>query len=315
MNTSVKTNQVHYLQVLPEQAGQRIDNFLHNQLKGIPKSHIYRILRKGEVRVNKGRIKPTYRLQAGDQVRVPPLQQAETPPPSQPHAGVLAQLADSILYQDKYLLVINKPAGMAVHGGSGVNYGVIEGLRALYPDAPYLELVHRLDRDTSGCLMIARRASMLRRLHSQLREGGLHKQYLALVKGCWPATQRRVEVPLKKNTLQSGERMVRVAEDGKAARSEFTMMQYFKTASLVQVTLLTGRTHQIRVHASHCGHPLAGDDKYGDHDFNQALRTVGLKRLFLHANRLSIRLPDTDYQVTLEAPLPPMLEQVLKRLD
>lgn len=313
MNTSLKTSQVNYLQVLPEQAGQRIDNFLHNQLKSIPKSHIYRILRKGEVRVNKGRIKPTYRLQAGDQVRIPPLQQAEAPPPSQPHAGVLAQLADSILYQDNYLLVVNKPAGMAVHGGSGVSYGVIEGLRALYPDAPYLELVHRLDRDTSGCLMIARRASLLRRLHSQLREGGLHKQYVALVKGCWPATQRRVDAPLKKNTLQSGERMVRVADDGKAARSEFAVTQYFKQATLVQVTLLTGRTHQIRVHATHCGHPLAGDEKYGDPEFNQALRTVGLKRLFLHANRLTIQLPDNELQI--DAPLPPTLEQVLKRLE
>lgn len=315
MNTPVKSSQVNYLQISPEQEGQRIDNFLQNQLKSVPKSHIYRILRTGEVRVNKGRIKPTYRVQAGDTVRVPPLQQIEAPPPTQPHAGVLAQLADSIIYEDKCLLVVNKPSGMAVHGGSGLNYGVIEGLRALFPDAPYLELVHRLDRETSGCLMVARRASMLRRLHEQLRTGGLNKQYLALVKGCWPNKMHHVIAPLKKNNLQSGERMVRVADDGKPARSEFTIEQHFKNATLMRVHPLTGRTHQIRVHATHAGHPLAGDEKYGDESFNQQMRTMGLKRLFLHAAALDIYLPENDYRLQVSAPLPEPLATVLKRLD
>jgi 23S rRNA pseudouridine955/2504/2580 synthase len=317
MTAILPKTQVHYLSVSAEQAGQRIDNFLQNQLKNIPKSHIYRILRTGEVRVNKGRIKPTYRVQMGDEIRLPPLQMAETETPSLPHAGILAQLSAAILHEDKQLLVVNKPAGMAVHGGSGVQYGVIEGLRALYPDAPYLELVHRLDRDTSGCLMIARRSSMLRRLHEQLRTGQLHKKYVALAAGRWPNRCHTVNAPLKKNTLQSGERMVRVTDDGKAAVSQFKVLRHFPqhNATWIQVEPLTGRTHQIRVHAAHAGHPLAGDEKYGIDDFNQKMRQLGLKRLFLHAQSLTIDLPDNEYHLEINAPLPPELQQFLDKLS
>jgi len=309
MNT-YKQTPVTFLTISAEQAGQRIDNFLHTHLKGVPRSHIYRILRTGEVRINKGRIKPTYRLMVGDVLRLPPLQ-CQDHNPNVPSANRLKALANAILYEDAHLLIINKPAGMAVHGGTGINGGVIEALRALYPNAPYLELVHRLDRDTSGCLMIAKKRSMLRRLHDLLRNGGIHKHYLALVQGRWNPHIRRVEAPLRKNLLQSGERIVRVSAEGKSALTQFSIEQQFTTTTLLRVQPFTGRTHQIRVHAAHQGHPIAGDSKYGDETFNQQMRHDKLKRLWLHAEKLDIDLPEINYHLSTSAPLPDALQQTL----
>ena len=314
MNTSPQKTAVEYLEISAEQAGQRIDNFLHNYLKGVPKSYIYRILRKGEVRINKGRIKQTYRLQTGDVLRVPPVERSETAAAPANNAAALAVLQAAVLYEDSRLLVLNKPAGMAVHGGSGISFGVIEGLRALHPDAPYLELAHRLDRDTSGCLMIAKKASFLRRLHELLREGQLQKTYLALVRGYWSKRKQQVSAPLQKNILQSGERIVRVNEAGKLAVSDFEISQRFKNCTLMSVKPITGRTHQIRVHGTYAGHPLAGDSKYGDEVFNQQMRAHGLKRLFLHAAALQIQIPELELNLTIDAPLPADLQGVLAKL-
>jgi 23S rRNA pseudouridine955/2504/2580 synthase len=300
-------------------AGQRIDNFLQGFLRGVPKSRVYRMLRTGEVRVNKGRIKASYRLQAGDAVRIPPVRESEASAPVNAGSQVLQRLERSILLEDKGLLILNKPSGLAVHGGSGLNYGVIEALRQLRPDAPFLELVHRLDRDTSGCLIIAKRRSVLRALHRLLREDtGMDKRYLALVKGRWQGGQRRVDAPLLKNTLRSGERVVRVSDEGKAALSLFRPVTVFEDCSLVEVRLMTGRTHQIRVHAASIGHPIAGDDKYGDSAFNAAMKARGLSRLFLHARSLAFTLSneetgwEQDYAVN--APLDTALQAVLDSL-
>ncbi len=306
---------VKFVSISADQAGQRIDNFLLARLKGAPKSLIYRILRKGEVRVNKGRIKPPYKLQAGDEVRIPPIRLADKSAPT-PSGSSLEVIAESILYEDKRLLVLNKPSGFAVHGGSGLSYGIIEALRALYPKAPYLELVHRLDRDTSGCLLIAKKRSMLRHLHEQLREHRLRKHYLALVQGLWQGGKRTINAPLRKNTLRSGERVVRVDDSGKAAISHFKPLNTSDVASLLEVDLETGRTHQIRVHAAHSGHPIAGDQKYGDDNFNQSMRGYGLKRLFLHASKISFRLsPESEETMEIEAPLATALQTTLKKLD
>jgi 23S rRNA pseudouridine955/2504/2580 synthase len=308
---------VTHLEIGETHAGQRIDNFLHTHLKGVPKSHIYRILRTGQVRVNKGRATPSYRLQAGDAVRLPPIRTAAPPPSSgyQPPSEILEQLSASILYEDKGLLILNKPAGLAVHGGSGISFGVIEGLRALYPRQEFLELVHRLDRETSGCLMIAKKSSVLRHLHDLLRQNQADKQYLALVQGRWPDCLKHVGVPLQKNVLQSGERIVRPSETGKAAQTRFEVRQVFAPATLVLVKPLTGRTHQIRVHAAHAGHPVAGDDKYGTPEFNRAMQGYGLRRLFLHAAYLSVTLPGVEKALEISAPLPPALQNVLRQLE
>lgn len=309
-------NGVQMIEISADMAGQRIDNFLLGRLKGAPRSLIYRILRRGEVRVNKGRIKPTYRLQAGDTLRIPPLRLAEAPAPGRPAARILQQLDQAILYEDNRLLVLNKPSGLAVHGGSGLSYGVIEGLRALRPDAPYLELVHRLDRETSGCLLIAKKRSALRQLHELLRNRQIDKRYVALVKGAWQGGARSVTAALHKNVLRSGERMVRVDEDaGKAARSVFMPLARGVNASLVEVRLETGRTHQIRVHAASLGRPLAGDEKYGDSAFNRELRQLGLKRLFLHARSVRFQLAEGELPIEVEAPLSEDLLQVLAKLD
>jgi 23S rRNA pseudouridine955/2504/2580 synthase len=314
MNSSTYQCDVTYLEISLPNAGQRIDNFLQTHLKGIPKSHIYRILRTGEVRINKGRVKPSYRLAAGDALRLPPMQ-LQPNHPKVPSAKCREELANAILYEDTQLLILNKPAGMAVHGGSGLSGGVIEALRVLYPDAPYLELVHRLDRDTSGCLMIAKKRSMLRRLHELLRRNEVHKEYLTLVQGHWNRRQTLVSTPLKKNILQSGERLVRESADGKMAVSQFSIEQQFAWATLLRVQLLTGRTHQIRVHAANEGHPIAGDNKYGDDKFNQQMRDYRLKRLFLHAEKLEVFLPEINYHLSAIAPLPPTLQQVLTGLE
>jgi 23S rRNA pseudouridine955/2504/2580 synthase len=316
MNEIQRPPVVREVRIGEHQAGQRIDNFLITQLKGVPKTHIYRILRKGEVRVNKGRIKPDYRLQEGDVVRVPPVRTGETPPPARPGSRVLERIAESIIFEDDALLIINKPAGIAVHGGSGLSYGIIEALRALRPQAPFLELGHRLDRDTSGCLVVAKKRSALRAFQALLRSNGMEKHYLALAKGRWGGGTRRVSASLRKNVLSSGERIVRVDPEGKPALSIFEPLTIYGDASLMRVTLITGRTHQVRVHAAHAGHPLAGDDKYGDAEFNRRMGALGLKRLFLHASAIQFTLPmERPREIAISAPLPPELTAVLDKLE
>ena len=303
---------VRQVSVTAEEAGQRIDNFLARYLKGVPRSHIYRILRRGEVRVNSGRIKAQYKVCAGDTVRIPPVRVSPTTPGKVriPSGG----LARHILFEDTRCLVLNKPAGMAVHGGSGVSQGVIEVLRAERPAAPYLELAHRLDRDTSGCLVIAKRRSFLRVFHEQLRNGAVEKYYLALVAGTWEDGERSVELPLRKNTLKGGERIVRVDATGKAALTVFRPVSRFRNATLVEARLDTGRTHQIRVHAAHIGHPLAGDGKYGDRTFNSTMRAMGLRRMFLHAHRVAFSDQGGE-TIDVSAPLDEDLKAVLDRLE
>ena len=305
---------VQWLDISTEQAGQRIDNFLLRFLKGVPKSRIYRLLRKGEVRVNKGRIKPEYRLKFGDQVRIPPVRVSESKPAS-PSGSSVQKLADAVLYEDERLLVLNKPAGMAVHGGSGLSYGVIEALRALRPAAPYLELVHRLDRGTSGCLLIAKRRSELRMLHELLRTGEVDKRYLLLAQGDWSQGPYRVNAALKKNLMRGGERMVRVDEEGKTALTHFRFLDSYGAASLMEAELKTGRTHQIQVHAAHAGHPLAGDDKYGDTDFNRRMRSLGLKRLFLHAHTVAFEDNERDRNIHVSASLSADLRKLIQQLE
>ncbi len=299
-------------------AGQRVDNFLLAQLKGVPRTLVYRILRSGEVRINSGRAKPSDRLAIGDVVRIPPLRlpvAGEVPVAGE---GLTRSLESAIMYEDDQLLVLNKPAGLAVHGGSGVALGVIETLRQSRPDARFLELVHRLDRDTSGCLVIAKKRSALLALQRQLRaagdDEGMGKVYLALVKGRWKGRHHRIEAPLQKNTLASGERMVRVSREGKASVTEFEVMERFADCSLVEATLLTGRTHQIRVHCLHAGHPIAGDTKYGDAAFNRDIRAQGLKRMFLHAACLDFSHPADERAMRLEAPLDALLAGMLAQL-
>ncbi|MEJ2346928.1 MAG: 23S rRNA pseudouridine(955/2504/2580) synthase RluC [Gammaproteobacteria bacterium] len=296
------------------QDGQRIDNFLARTLKGVPKSYLYRILRKGEVRVNKGRIRPDYRLRVGDQVRIPPLRSAQPRAEARIPDTAAERVQQALLYEDDDLLVLDKPAGIAVHGGSGLSFGIIEILRQLRPQAEYLELVHRLDRDTSGCLLVAKRRAALLELQAQLSDG-MAKGYLALVEGQWQGGKRTVSAPLRKNALQGGERVVRVSDDGKPAVSRFAPVDGFREASLMEVYLDTGRTHQIRVHAAYCGHPLAGDDKYGSAAFNRRMRALGLKRLFLHAHRLSFRRPGRVEELDISAPLPADLQNLLDTLE
>jgi 23S rRNA pseudouridine955/2504/2580 synthase len=276
---------------------------------------LYRVLRRGEVRVNKGRVKPEYRLQAGDEVRIPPLRRADAPPPIRSAARDLTWIDDAVLFEDERLLVIDKPAGLAVHGGSGLSYGFIELLRLARPQQE-LELVHRLDRDTSGCLLISKRRSTLRDLHQLLRENQVEKRYLALLAGPMPRAELSVDAPLRKNVLQSGERVVRVDfDEGKAAQTLFRTQRALAGASLVEARILTGRTHQIRVHAAHLGLPVAGDEKYGDAVRNRELRAFGLRRLFLHAARLRFRAPHSGRVLQVEAPLPNDLTGVLGALE
>ena len=300
-------------EVEAEAAGQRVDNYLTKRLKGVPKSHIYRILRNGEVRVNSRRIKPEYRVQAGDRLRLPPLRIAK--PAIVPKPSATARLKATVLYEDEALLVIDKPAGTAVHGGSGISRGVIEQLRLERPEARYLELVHRLDRETSGVLMLAKRRSALTELHRQLREGEVKKLYCALVKGEWRDSKRSVRLPLHKYVLASGERRVSVGREGMAAHTEFRLRRTWSGFSLVEAELKTGRTHQIRVHLAHLGHPVAGDDKYGDFPLNKELGRRGLKRMFLHAFKAVIKHPRSGEALELEAALPAELEAFLAVLD
>ncbi|MCV6588548.1 MAG: 23S rRNA pseudouridine(955/2504/2580) synthase RluC [Marinobacterium sp.] len=309
-----KATSVRFVTVTDDQAGQRIDNFLRVQLKGVPKSMIYRILRKGEVRANKKRIKPEYKIVAGDLIRIPPVRVAERAPAPAVSEGLQNHLEEAILYEDNDLMVINKPSGLAVHGGSGVSLGLIEALRQMRPQAKFLELVHRLDRDTSGCIMVAKKRSALKFLHQALQGSRITKIYHALVTGHWNASSRRVEAPLRKNELKSGERVVKVQADGKAALTEFRVLnRYGRRATLVEARPITGRTHQIRVHVQFEGHPIIGDDKYGIDDVNQQMKALGLKRLFLHAAELRFPLPGGGRQI-IKAPLDAGLTAGLEQL-
>ena len=305
--------QVRMITISNEEADQRIDNFLMRVCKGVPKSHIYRVLRSGEVRVNKGRIDQTYRLKEGDVVRIPPVRVAEKPMPVVPGAEF------RILLEDAHLLVIDKPSGVAVHGGSGVSYGVIEQLRAARPQAKFLELVHRLDRDTSGILMLAKKRSALTDLHEQIREGRLDKRYFTLVHGDWQNARQHVKLPLFKYTTPDGERRVRVQADGQPSHTVFNLVRRYGDFALLEAELKTGRTHQIRVHLASTGFPIIGDDKYGDFGLNKSLQKaegarIAFKRMFLHAWQLTFTHPDTGKPVALKAPLPAECEQFLQSL-
>jgi 23S rRNA pseudouridine955/2504/2580 synthase len=288
---------VTWLEVGEAGAAQRLDNFLLRHLKGVPKSHVYRVVRSGEVRVNSGRVKPDYRLQAGDRIRIPPVRVAEKKPPSARPLGL------PVVFEDPALIVIDKPSGVAVHGGSGVSYGVIESLRAERPEAKFLELVHRLDRDTSGLLMIAKKRSALVELHRMLREGEVDKRYLAVVKGAWRGADE-ISASLHKYVTAQGERRVAVREDGQAALTRVKALKAKESASLLELRLMTGRTHQIRVHLAHAGHPVLGDDKYGDFDLNKTMAKEGVKRLFLHASRLSLRHPLSGAALAFKSEIP-----------
>lgn len=306
---------VQIIEIENDFIGQRIDNFLLARLRKVPKSVIYRILRKGEVRVNKKRIKPEYRLQLADQVRIPPITVATAAEPVSVKLTQVQTLEQHILYEDNDLIVLNKPSGLAVHGGSGLQFGAIEALRALRPQAKMLELVHRLDRDTSGCLLIAKKRSVLTHLHQQLRDKTVEKKYWALVAGDWDNTVRKVTGPLRKNTLQSGERVVRVDRtEGKASETRFKILQRYQEGTLVEAFPVTGRTHQIRVHTQCEGHPIACDEKYGDDAFSAKMRQLGLNRLFLHAKTLAFTHPQKETRVVIEAPLDKVLENALKQL-
>jgi 23S rRNA pseudouridine955/2504/2580 synthase len=289
---------VQWLEVGEEAEAQRIDNFLLRHLKGVPKSHVYRVLRSGEVRVNSGRVKPDYRLRSGDKVRVPPVRVA----PAKKH--VAPKIDFSVVHEDPALLVIDKPSGVAVHGGSGLSFGAIEALRAARPQAKFLELVHRLDRDTSGLLVIAKKRSALVELHRMLRDGEVEKVYVAVVKGALKKPSMEIREALHKHLNAKGERRVSVNEGGKAAVTQVRVLKESEY-SLLEVRLLTGRTHQIRVHLAHAGHPVLGDDKYGDFDLNHRLEKQGVKRLLLHAHRLAFAHPLTKEVLKLESPLPP----------
>ncbi|ATF75554.1 23S rRNA pseudouridine(955/2504/2580) synthase RluC [Pasteurella multocida] len=306
---------VKMLTISEDEAGQRIDNYLLAKLKGLPKSLIYRILRKGEVRVNKGRIKPEYKLQANDIVRVPPVRISEKEQaPISTKLNKVRQLENQILFEDECLLVLNKPSGIAVHGGSGLSFGVIEALRTLRPDARFLELVHRLDRDTSGILLVAKKRSALRSLHEQLREKTVQKDYLALVRGQWQSHCKVVKAPLLKNELSSGERIVRVSEQGKPSETRFSIEERYEYATLVKASPVTGRTHQIRVHTQYAGHPIALDDKYGDKHFDEQMTQLGLTRLFLHAFSIRFEHPKTGETLRINAPLDPEMKKILGAL-
>jgi 23S rRNA pseudouridine955/2504/2580 synthase len=301
---------VRQLEVGAERDGQRIDNALATILKGVPKSLIYRILRTGQVRVNGKRAKPDTRLAAGDMLRIPPVRVAEREQGVAP-AGQVAEVADAVIFEDKHFLVIDKPPGVASHGGSGVSHGAIELLRAARPKES-LELVHRLDRDTSGVLVFSRTRSALTGLQALIREGEVTKQYLCLMTGAPSRAKFDVNAPLQKSILQGGERMVRVSDNGKPSLTFFREIEQYPGARLMEATLGTGRTHQIRVHAAHVGHPLAGDPKYGDAEANQRFRKSGLKRMFLHASNMSFELDGRSYGFS--APLPDELKDFLDKL-
>ncbi|MGE3317666.1 MAG: RluA family pseudouridine synthase [Candidatus Berkiella sp.] len=306
-------NQVQQVVVTENNAGQRVDNFLFSLLRDVPKSKLYRVIRKGELRVNKKRVDVSHRLNDGDTVRIPPLRYEDKPEPVvTPGHKSLKNIENSIVYEDEGLLVVNKPSGIAVHGGSGVSWGLIEAFRHLRPKAPFLELVHRLDRDTSGLTMIAKKRSMLLHLHECLKSGKIQKQYYALVIGAWGGG-KLVEAPLHKYLLPGGERMVKVDEGGKFAKTRVRILESYEGASLLQVSPLTGRTHQIRVHCAYMGHPIYGDQKYGNPEKNLTAKTMGFGRLFLHAHQLVIEMPNA-MPLTVIAEMPAECQQFLAKL-
>jgi len=305
--------QAQFVTITEEEAGQRIDNYLLRVCKGVPKSHVYRILRSGEVRVNKGRIDQLYRLVQGDVVRIPPIRIAEK------QEGHVPAAEFKIIFEDSHLLVIDKPAGVAVHGGSGVSFGVIEQLRASRPDAKFLELVHRLDRETSGLLLLAKKRSALTSLHEQMRDGLTDKRYLTMVAGDWKNARQHIKLPLHKYSTADGERRVSVQADGMPSHTVFSLLKKFDGFALLEAELKTGRTHQIRVHLSSSGFPILGDDKYGDFALNKALQKASdtrgaLKRMFLHAHQITFSHPDTGKKMTLNAPLAAECERFLVSL-
>ena len=306
-----QTPQVIYVEINEDNCDQRLDNFLISRLKGVPKSRIYRLVRKGEVRVNKGRVDIKYRLAAGDVVRIPPVRVAERSEESFVPKGLQAALQQGILFEDDGFMVINKPAGFAVHGGSGVSSGIIEGLRLMRPDARFLELVHRLDKDTSGCLLIAKKRSALRKLQEFFRNSEIKKTYQALLAGQWDRKKLIVTAPLLKNISKGGERIVVISKAGKAAETLFTRIKLFRNATLVEASPKTGRTHQIRVHAASLGHAIVGDDRYGSDEINKLFKNKGYKRMFLHAETLQFKHPVTDEKMTISAPLPLQLINLL----
>ncbi len=306
-------NSVSRHQIGEDSGGQRIDNYLVKLLKGVPKSHIYRILRSGEVRVNGGRAKADYRVKTGDELRIPPVRVAVRASRAKPPVSVALERA--VLFEDEYLLALDKPAGLAVHGGSGVNFGVIEQLRGQRPQAHFLELVHRLDRDTSGVLLLAKKRSALTALHAELRAGQVRKYYLVLVKGIWRNKKQAVHLNLHKYLLASGERRVAVKDDGQESHTVFELQRAWQDYSLLRAELKTGRTHQIRVHLAHLGFPIAGDAKYGDFELNKKLARGGFKRMFLHAASVGFMHPASKAKVMVEAPLPAELQLFLDTLE
>ena len=305
------TSNVQLVEITEDNNDQRLDNFLITRLKGVPKSRIYRIVRKGEVRVNKGRVDINYRLVAGDIVRIPPIRVAERTPESFITPNFKNVLLEGILFEDESLIVINKPAGFPVHGGSGINTGIIEGLRIIRPEARFLELVHRLDKDTSGCLIIAKKRSALKYLHDLFRDDQVQKTYLALLAGQWARKKLIVNAPLQKNVSKGGERMVVINKAGKAAETLFRRFTLFAEATLVEASPKTGRTHQIRVHAASLGHPIIGDDRYGIDEVNRHFKSKGYNRMFLHAATLKFQHPVTEQLLTISAPLPQPLNNLL----
>lgn len=305
--------EVQWVEVTEGQVGQRVDNFLMARLKGVPRSLVYRIVRKGEVRVNKKRVKAEYRLQLGDVVRVPPLRLAPREAVREVSDNLRNLLAGSVLLEGPDWLVMNKPSGLAVHGGSGVKIGLIEALRQVREDLDFLELVHRLDRDTSGCLLLAKSRPALLTLNTALKRHEMTKQYLALVAGRWPARRDFVSARLDRYDAGNGERRVRVDAAGKVARTRFAVREAFAGATLVEAEPITGRTHQIRVHAAHAGHALLGDDKYGTREGEKLARELGLDRLFLHAAALTFPEPSSGKPVRIRAPLEPAMEAVLEK--
>ena len=303
---------VQLVEISEENSEQRLDNFLISMLKGVPKSKIYRIVRKGEVRVNKGRVDAKYRLQEGDIVRIPPVRVAEPQTEAFVPQTLRQSLERDILYEDDVLLVLNKPPGFAVHGGSGLDSAIIEGLRLLRPASRFLELVHRLDRDTSGCLLIAKKRSALRKLHELFRGEGIQKTYLALLVGQWALKRMVVNAPLQKNVGKGGDRMVVVNRTGKEAETLFTRIKLLPDATLVEASPKTGRTHQIRVHAAWLGHPIIGDERYGDFEINRGFKKKGFKRLYLHAYKLEFAHPVTGKHLLITAPMPQQMKDFIK---
>lgn len=308
------TTSVQYVTIEPDQGGQRIDNFLIARLKGVPKSRIYRLVRKGEVRVNKGRVKVVYKICPGDVVRIPPVRTAAVVVKPTPPEKLLAKIAKSIIFENSDLIIVNKASGIAVHGGSGISMGLIELLRFHFQNQR-LELVHRIDRDTSGCVMIAKKRSVLVEMQNQFREKTIEKHYLALVAGKWPNSTRQVDAPLMKNQLESGERIVKISGEGKASLTEFRVLKRFKKATLVDAKPITGRTHQIRVHCRFAKHPILADDKYDNEESKQTTKALAIKRLFLHAATLEFFLPGTRERCKIEALLPADLQSALDRIE